>query len=61
MNTQYPNEVSVVLTKAVPHMEWYHANLSKEKAEDYLNRVQDSGAFLVRPSEDCKNITISFR
>ncbi|KAG0728579.1 1-phosphatidylinositol 4,5-bisphosphate phosphodiesterase gamma-1 [Chionoecetes opilio] len=61
MNVQYPSKVSVNLGRAVPRMEWFHANLSKEEAEKYLDRIHDSGAFLVRPSNDCKNVTISFR
>lgn len=41
--------------------QWYHPNMTKEEAEDYLNRIQECGAFLVRPSNDRRNITISFR
>lgn len=60
-------DVSVVLDAAVPQpnsherMEWYHANLSREEAEDYLGRIQEDGAFLVRPSGESGSISISFR
>ncbi|XP_071536476.1 1-phosphatidylinositol 4,5-bisphosphate phosphodiesterase gamma-1 isoform X2 [Panulirus ornatus] len=60
-------DVSVILGAAVPQpnsherMEWYHANLSREEAESYLGRIQEDGAFLVRPSKEPGSISISFR
>lgn len=56
-----------MLGKPVPRpndherMEWYHANMTKEEAEEYLGRIQDNGAFLVRPSQEPNSIAISFR
>lgn len=67
VNAQNPNELSIVLGKPVPRpndherMEWYHANMTKEEAEEYLGRIQDNGAFLVRPSQEPNSISISFR
>ncbi|XP_042242315.1 1-phosphatidylinositol 4,5-bisphosphate phosphodiesterase gamma-1-like isoform X2 [Homarus americanus] len=59
--------VSVTLGEAVPQTNshekrgWYHANITSEEAEDYLGRIPEDGAFLVRPSREPGSITISFR
>ncbi|RWS14774.1 1-phosphatidylinositol 4:5-bisphosphate phosphodiesterase gamma-1-like protein [Dinothrombium tinctorium] len=61
-------EFSVILTEPVPQpnshesKEWYHAHMSRQTAEDYLQRLRYDGAFLVRPSEQEENcFAISFR
>ncbi|XP_042869568.1 1-phosphatidylinositol 4,5-bisphosphate phosphodiesterase gamma-1-like [Penaeus japonicus] len=67
---QFPilsQEVSVKLGEAVPQpnsherMEWYHANMTREEAEQYLGRIPEDGAFLVRPSGETGSIAISFK
>lgn len=61
-------QFSITLQEPVPQpnlhesAEWYHKNIGRVQAEDILRRVQDEGAFLVRPSENETNCyTISFR
>ncbi|ROT84771.1 putative 1-phosphatidylinositol 4,5-bisphosphate phosphodiesterase gamma-1 isoform X1 [Penaeus vannamei] len=60
-------EVSVKLGEAVPQpnsherMEWYHANMTRDEAEQYLGRIPEDGAFLVRPSGEAGSIAISFK
>ncbi|XP_068228881.1 1-phosphatidylinositol 4,5-bisphosphate phosphodiesterase gamma-1 isoform X1 [Palaemon carinicauda] len=59
--------VSTNLGSAVPQpnsherMEWYHANLSRQEAENYLGRIPEDGAFLVRPGGEPYGVAISFR
>ncbi|KAK3855644.1 hypothetical protein Pcinc_037965 [Petrolisthes cinctipes] len=60
-------EVNVVLREAVPQpniherMGWYHEKLSSEQADEYLGKIMQDGAFLVRPSREAGKLTISFR
>lgn len=42
-------------------MEWYHANMTRDEAEQYLGRIPEDGAFLVRPSGEAGSIAISFK
>lgn len=43
-------------------MEWYHADLKLDKAAEYLRRIPQDGAFLVRPSRnEPDGFAISFR
>lgn len=57
----------MVLREAVPQpniherMGWYHEKLSSEQADEYLGKIMQDGAFLVRPSREAGKLTISFR
>jgi hypothetical protein len=47
-----------------PHEDkkWFHKNLSRGEAEDWLKRIKSDGAFLVRASESVENsFAISFK
>ncbi|TRY67123.1 hypothetical protein TCAL_13126 [Tigriopus californicus] len=59
---------SIILGRAVPPpnqhegMSWYHANCSRQQAEEMLSRVSLEGAFLVRIGERVSNsFAITFR
>ncbi|RWS31552.1 phospholipase C gamma-like protein, partial [Leptotrombidium deliense] len=61
-------EFSITLNEPVPqpnnheNKDWYHANMSRQTAEECLQRYRYDGAFLVRPSEQEENcFSISFR
>jgi hypothetical protein len=57
----------LVLKDAVPQpaphedKKWFHKNLSREMAIDWLNRIKSDGAYLVRGSERPNTFAISFR
>jgi phosphatidylinositol phospholipase C gamma-1 len=57
----------VVLKDAVPQQaphedkKWFHKNLPREVAIDWLNRIKSDGAFLVRGSDRPNTFAISFR
>ncbi|XP_043208508.1 1-phosphatidylinositol 4,5-bisphosphate phosphodiesterase gamma-1-like [Amphibalanus amphitrite] len=59
---------TMLLTEPVPQpnqhesKDWYHADCSRDKAEEMLQRVPQEGAFLVRPSQrDAAALSLSFR
>lgn len=56
--------LSYPVPQPAPHEDkkWFHKNLTRGEAEDWLRRFQKDGAFLVRGSETAENsFAISFR
>jgi phosphatidylinositol phospholipase C, gamma-2 len=61
-------DYQVLLREPVPQpaphedKKWFHRNLTRGEAEDWLRRIPQDGAFLVRGSESVENYyAISFR
>ncbi|XP_037072934.1 LOW QUALITY PROTEIN: 1-phosphatidylinositol 4,5-bisphosphate phosphodiesterase gamma-1-like, partial [Pollicipes pollicipes] len=61
-------DFNMLLSEPVPQpnqhegKDWYHADCSRDRAEEMLRRVPQEGAFLVRPSQrDAAALSLSFR